>query len=109
MPSSEPQDSISATILQLNPKDNVGVATGNLEPDQVAAGGQDVLRVRERIATGHKVAIKPIDAGEKIIKWGMPIGSATRPIAPGEAVHLHNMKSDYLPTYTLDGSNPYLP
>ena len=32
----------------------------------------------------------------------MPIGSATRDIEPGEHVHLHNMKSDYLPTYTLE-------
>ena len=38
-------------------------------------------------------------AGEKIIKCRAPIGSATCPIATGAHVHLHNMKSDYLPTF----------
>jgi hypothetical protein len=33
-----------------------------------------------------------------VIKYGAPIGSATRDIAPGEYVHTHNLKSDYLPT-----------
>ena len=27
---------------------------------------------------------------------------------PGDYVHTHNLASDYLPTYTLDGTNPYL-
>jgi len=35
------------------------------------------------------------------------IGSATRDIAVGEHVHLHNMKSDYLPTYTREKGNQY--
>jgi hypothetical protein len=30
------------------------------------------------------------------------MGSATRDIVLGEHVHLHNMKSNYLPTYTLE-------
>jgi hypothetical protein len=37
-----------------------------------------------------------------VIKYGVSIGSATRDIELGELVHLHNMKSDYLPTYTLE-------
>lgn len=32
----------------------------------------------------------------------MAIESATRAIEAGEHVHLHNMKSDYLPTYALE-------
>lgn len=48
---------------------------------------------------GHKVAARAIAAGEKIIKYGVPIGSATREIAAGEHVHTHNVQSDYIPTY----------
>jgi hypothetical protein len=33
-----------------------------------------------------------------VVKYGAPIGSATRDIGPGEYVHTHNVKSDYLPT-----------
>jgi hypothetical protein len=72
--------------LLLHPLDNVRVA-------RVA---------REGVPLGFKVACRVIADGEKIVKWGAPIGSATRDIAPGEAVHLHNMKSDYLPTYSAE-------
>jgi altronate hydrolase len=51
------------------------------------------------ISLGHKLAARPIAAGEKVIKYGAPIGSATRDIACGEHVHTHNLKSDYLPTF----------
>jgi len=53
----------------------------------------------DRIPTGHKVAVAHIEPGQKVIKYGAPIGSATRPIEPGQYVHTHNVKSDYLPTY----------
>ena len=51
--------------------------------------------------------MRHIAAGEKVLKYGAPIGSATRDIGQGEHVHLHNMRSDYLPTYTLDEENLY--
>lgn len=53
------------------------------------------------IGIGHKIAARFIAAGEKIIKYGVPIGSATKDIERGMHVHLHNMKSDYIPTYTV--------
>ena len=42
-----------------------------------------------------------------LLKYGVSIGSALRDIAAGEHVHLHNMQSDYLPTYTLEEGNQY--
>ena len=42
--------------------------------------------------------MRTIAAGARIVKYGAPIGRATRDIAPGEYVHTHNMTSDYLPT-----------
>jgi len=56
----------------------------------------------EMIGIGHKVARQFIAAGEKIIKYGVPIGSATKDIQRGSHVHVHNMKSDYISTYTID-------
>lgn len=64
--------------------------------------------MRQPVATGHKIALQPIAAGQKVLKYGAPIGSATRPIEPGEHVHTHNLKSDYLPTYTLEEGRSYL-
>ena len=43
--------------------------------------------------TGHKIALCDISPGEKIIKYGYPIGIATAAIKEGEWVHTHNMKT----------------
>lgn len=43
---------------------------------------------------GHKYARRDIAEGENIIKYGMPIGHATRPIAKGEHVHVDNVKTN---------------
>lgn len=51
------------------------------------------------IAVGFKIAACPISAGTKVIKYGAVIGTATCDITPGEVVHMHNLASDYLPTY----------
>lgn len=44
-------------------------------------------------ATGHKYAIKNIAQGEKVIKYGYPIGQALSDIKEGEQVHSHNLKT----------------
>ncbi len=46
------------------------------------------------VPRGHKIAVKPIKQGETVVKYGMPIGHATRDIAPGEHVHSCNMATD---------------
>lgn len=43
---------------------------------------------------GHKYARRDIAEGENIIKYGMPIGHATRLIAKGEHVHVDNVKTN---------------
>lgn len=97
-----------ARILQLSPEDNVGVVTATVEAGQsLSIAGRSVV-VDRRIPTGHKIALRAIAPGQKVLKYGAPIGSAICAIQPGEYVHTHNLRSDYLPTYTLDGANPYL-
>ena len=51
----------------------------------------DNVEVRE---DGHKYALRAIAAGENVIKYGMPIGHATKDIAAGEHVHVHNVKTN---------------
>ena len=74
--------------------------------DVLIVGGQRVT-VPQRLSLGHKLAARDIRAGEKILKYRSPIGSATQDIAAGEHVHLHNMKSDYLQTYTLESGRTF--
>ena len=49
----------------------------------------------EPIKLGHKIALCEIPSGQAIIKFGVPIGRATRDIAAGQWVHLHNCASDF--------------
>lgn len=49
--------------------------------------------VKVNLEDGHKYAVRDILCGEKIIKYGFPIGVATKEISLGEHIHSHNMKT----------------
>ena len=84
-------------LISLNRIDNVAVALCDLQAGQeVTLADGSVLTLRDDIAFGHKVAVRSIDEGEKVLKYGLPIGSATRNIEAGEHVHEHNLKSNYV-------------
>jgi altronate dehydratase small subunit len=86
-------------LLRLHPQDNVLTAIRTLlEGERVLVDGREVT-VHMPIPIGHKLAARSIASGEKVIKYGVPIGSAIRDIAAGEHVHTQNLQSDYLPTY----------
>lgn len=99
---SAPQNLSSAhKLLRLSTADNVLVATTQVEAGLASINGGGVIEVISPVTLGHKIAARPITRGEKIIKYGVPIGSATTDIAAGDHVHIHNMKSDYTPTHAL--------
>ena len=89
-------------LLLLSKTDNVLVALGPVDNGLNKVSDGNMLDVVDAVALGHKVARCPIMKGEKIIKYGVPIGSALCDIAAGQHVHVHNMKSDYTPTYALE-------
>jgi len=95
-------------VLILSPGDNVMVAVAEIEAGESLAVEGRRLKTAVRLPMGHKLARRNIRAGEKILKYGTSIGSATRDIAAGEHVHTHNMKSDYLPTYAREGEKSYV-
>jgi hypothetical protein len=93
MPDAEPR------FIRLHPDDNVLTVAAPIAAGQEYAAGDVSVVADEAIAVGFKIAARAISAGAKVIKYGAVIGSATRDIAPGEVVHMHNLKSDYLRTY----------
>ncbi len=95
-------------VIRLDPADNVGVAVQTLHDGEQALCEGRPLTVRGTVPTGHKIAVEAISAGAKVVKFAASIGSATCPIQPGEHVHLHNLKSDYLPTYTFDAGKTFV-
>lgn len=90
---------IDPRLLRLHPADNVLTVISTIEAGDTLRVADAVVKVSVRLPLGHKVAMRAIGAGEKIVKYGAPIGSATQAIAPGEHVHAHNLRSDYLPTF----------
>jgi altronate hydrolase len=90
--SGAPTDPADAVLL-LRPDDDVAVAIRDLPAGTVLAGpGTDAaLTVGAHVPRGHKLALRDLDAGEPVLKYGQPIGEATRPIRAGEHVHAHNL------------------
>lgn len=83
--------------LVLSGVDNVATALRELSPGEtVSLGspeGSRQIRVSEAIPLCHKLALRPIERGAKITKYGETIGEATAAIAAGAHVHVHNLRS----------------
>lgn len=79
--------------VKIRPEDMVAVALMPLEKGQVLQVGGDEVQLAQEIPQGHKFALQEIGEGEKIIKYGEPIGIAKCRIKKGEWVHTHNLKT----------------
>ena len=82
--------------IRLSDKDNVGVAVRDIAVGSPVVLAELSLTATDLVPLGHKIALRHIKAGEKILKFGVPVGSATVDIPAGGHVHMHNVKSDYL-------------
>jgi altronate dehydratase len=84
--------------LVLDPADNVAVAVADLDAGvAVALEDGSTVTTAEPIRFGHKLAVVAIAAGAPIRKYDEVIGLASRPIAAGAHVHVHNVVSARLP------------
>ncbi len=92
---------ITPYFLIFNVNDNVAVAIKPLQKGFTLRVHARNIVVQDDIPSGHKIALQPIKKGDKVIKQGVPIGSASKTIRPGQHVHLQNLQSNYFPTYTL--------
>ncbi len=77
-------------FIHIHPKDNVAVALKPIPAGTVFDG----VAAKTDIPQGHKMALSALAENDQIIKYGFSIGHATGPIAPGEWVHTHNMKTN---------------
>src|SRR5215471_3104339 len=84
-----------SSAFHLHLKDNVATLLDDANGVVQLVGAQpQEIQLLENIARGHKVALKEIAAGAAVVKFGVRIGHATKPIARGAWVHLHNLASD---------------
>ncbi len=80
--------------------DSVGVVVveGVKSGDELAGWIMDqdkdmTFRAASDIPIGHKLAIKPLNEGDTVIKYGVDIGRTVADIGIGEHAHVHNVKT----------------
>jgi altronate hydrolase len=80
----------TSLVITLHGDDDVAIARG-----AIAAGTVlhelDGLLVANDIPAAHKVALRALQAGDPVRRYGQIIGFATQPIEPGAHVHTHNV------------------
>jgi altronate hydrolase len=80
----------ASLTIRLHPNDDVVIARAQL------VGGTTLIDERVTVAglvpPGHKVATRTLRAGEPVKRYNQIIGFASRNIAAGEHIHLHNLE-----------------
>ncbi len=77
--------------IRIHALDNVATLLRDVAAADMLTVGDERIAAGEAIARGHKIAVAPIARGERVIKYGFPIGIATADIAAGAHVHSHNL------------------
>ena len=84
---------LDGAALRMAPADTVATALEDLPAGRRLSVEGRSVELSEAVAFGHKFALRAIEVGEEITKYGYVIGRATEPIAPGDWVHVHNVES----------------
>jgi len=100
---------LTASVLQLDPRDNVLIALQNLPAghDLEFAGAR--YRLVSDVAAKHKFAMHDLAAGDRVIMYGVVVGKATEPIARGAALTTRNLRHDALPFHEKTEHVPWTP
>jgi (2R)-sulfolactate sulfo-lyase subunit alpha len=78
--------------------DDVAVAVRDADPGgadgaYLESGTRFEIGVRAKIPLGHKVALRDLAVHEDVIEYGAVIGVTRCPVAAGDLVHTHNLRS----------------
>lgn len=79
-------DDVGVAVEDLKKGNKIGVVT--LEGK--AAGA---VKLISNVPLGHKVAMRDLAKDKPVIKYGRPVGKTVAPVAKGEHVHVHNVKT----------------
>ena len=85
---------LSQFAVHLRPNDNIAVAAKTIPPETDLSHDGSTIRIPAIVKMGHKFAVAPIKEGDAVLKFGQIIGFASKPIALGEHVHVHNLKAE---------------
>ena len=82
------------SVILGSERDNVVTCCADVAPGDVIAVRGVTVTAADSIPIYHKMAVAAIRAGEKVLKYGQPIGVASKDILPGQHVHVQNLESD---------------
>ena len=77
-------------FVVINKLDNIMVALEDFNKGDMVNN----IKILEDVKAGHKVALTDINEKENVIKYGSPIGHATKKILKGSHVHTHNVHTN---------------
>ena len=80
-------------LIRIHPADNVAVALEDIAKGEALEVQGVKVTAAEDVKRGHKLALAPIAEGGQIVKYGCVIGLAKTPIATGQWVHTHNVRT----------------
>lgn len=102
LPESASDWGATGQFVLLHEKDNILVCARSAPVGAPVEIDGTTYLLQADIALGHKIARSALKEGDKVLRYGIPIGSMTRPVKPAEHVHSHNLKSDYIPAHGRD-------
>jgi altronate hydrolase len=79
-------------VLKVHPGDNVLVALKDLAKGETVSYNGDQYILPEKIPAKHKFFIKDMDAGDKVIMYGVLVGKVQNPIPSGGLMTTGNVK-----------------
>ena len=104
--------SVDPLYIRIHEHDNVGIVV-NAEGVSRGARFPDGVTAGEAIPQSHKVALRDLEAGEPVMRYGFVIGYAVRPIARGSWVREELLEMpaapplDELPLATATTIDPF--
>ncbi len=93
IPVTRTSERMTVKALRIDPADSVATMLDDALASDIVAVGDASIVLLEDVGRGHKVALASIAAGAPVIKYGFPIGRASRVIAAGERVHSDNLST----------------
>jgi len=97
------------SCIHIHDDDNIAIVV-----DDISSGAQVNYQTSSVVAVTdvprfNKIALEDIPEGAKVRRYGLPIGVASRDILQGEFVHVHNLRSAWIPTYTREQDSQNVP
>lgn len=88
-----------AIAFRISTADNVATLLTEADAGTAVAlrgeGAGVEVQAIEPIRVGHKIALRQLEPGDVVVKYGQTIGEITASVAPGAWVHLHNCRSRF--------------